>query len=173
MPKAKVGDRVRIQYSRLPERGAAPDKPRGPRMVEFTVGNHDVISSVSLGVVGMAPGERKRLMLQPEEAYGTVRPGLIKEIARKCFPKQLVLRVGKRLTAVNSASGRRWRVRVVELKPESVVVDGNHSLAGRVVELEISLVSLQSPKPNDGQPQTTWETRGDRLLRAKHPPGSN
>ena len=73
-----------------------------------------------------------------------MKPGLIKEIPRAKFPKRLTLRVGKRLTALSTWTGRRRRVKVVEIKPKSVVVDGNHLLAGKVVELEVTLISVDS-----------------------------
>ena len=43
-----------------------------------------------------------------------------------------------------ASSGRRQRVRVVEINPDSVTVDGNHPLAGKVIELEVNLISLDS-----------------------------
>jgi peptidylprolyl isomerase len=154
MNTAKIGDRVRIQYSRLPQRAAASGVPHGQRMVEFTVGSNDVLRSLSLGVVGMAPGDRKQLKLQPQQAYGAVKPKLIRQIPRKRFPQHLALKVGKRLTAFVASSGRRERVRIVKIGPDSVTVDGNHPLAGKVVELEISLLSLDSSSnANKQKPQ--------------------
>ena len=151
---AKLGDRVRIQYSRVPTNGAGTDKPRAPRTLEFTVGSAKLLASVSLGVVGMAPGDRKRLSLQPNEAYGVLQPGLVQEIPRQRFPKHLVLRVGKKLTATERVSRRRRRVRVVEIRPGAVVVDGNHPLAGQVIELEIGLITLDSSSnANKSMPQ--------------------
>ncbi len=149
MPSAKVGDRVCVQYARVKERPAvagkpADRKPADPKTLEFTVGSREVMSGLSLGVVGMAQGEEKLLTLQPTEAYGPVKPGLIKEIPRHQFPKHLVLRVGKRLTALGGTSGRRRQVRVVEINPKSVLVDGNHLLAGKVVELQVRLISVDS-----------------------------
>jgi FKBP-type peptidyl-prolyl cis-trans isomerase 2 len=83
-----------------------------------------------------------------------VRANLIREIPRQRFPKHVVLRVGKRLTAVNVVSGRRRRVRIVEIKPDAVVVDGNHPLAGKVVVFEVGLISLDSSSnANKGKPQ--------------------
>ena len=154
MHTAKPGDRVRVRYSRLSKRkapaGTAPvttaPETTAPetKELEFTVGSDEVMPGLSLGVVGMAQGEEKHLTLQPAEAYGPVKPGLIKEIPRHQFPKSLVLRVGKRLVALASASGRRRRVRIVEINAKSVLVDGNHALAGKVVELDVRLISLES-----------------------------
>jgi len=154
MHTAQIGDRVRIQYSRLPQRAAAPGIPHGQKTLEFTVGSEDVFPSLSLAVVGMAPGDRKQLMLQPQEAYGAVKPKLIRQIPRQRFPQHIALKVGKRLTAFVASSGRRQRIRVVKINSDSVTVDGNHPLAGKVIELEVNLISLDSSSnANKEKPQ--------------------
>ena len=161
MHKANVGDRVRIQYARIPQRGARQNKARLPKTCEFTVGSKDVLPSLSLGVVGMAPGDRKQLTLQPQEAYGAVKPKLIRQIPRQRFPQHLALKVGKCLTAFVAASGRRERVRVVEINSDSVTVDGNHPLAGKVIELEVNLISVDSSSnANKRKPQFDLGGRG-------------
>jgi len=142
MDPVKVGDRVSVQYARVRKQTSVAAKLPETKQLEFTVGSDAVMPGLSQGVMGMVAGEQKRLTLQPSDAYGPVQPGLIKEIPRAQFPKRLTLRVGKRLTALGGASGRRRRVRVVEIKPKSVLVDGNHPLAGKVVELEVTLISV-------------------------------
>ncbi len=149
MSIAQLGDRVRVEYARLSKRKANDAVPLPPKMLEFIVGGPDVMPGLSVGVVGMAQGELKHLTLQPEDAYGPVKPGLVKEIPRHQFPKHLTLRVGKQLMALASASGRRRRVRIVEIKPKSVMVDGNHALAGKIVELEVRLMSVDPSAETD------------------------
>jgi peptidylprolyl isomerase len=154
MPTAQLGDRVRIQYSRLPQRAAARGVSHGQKTLEFTVGSREVFPTLSFGVIGMAPGERKQFTLQPHEAYGKIKRKLVRKIPRTRFPQRLVLTVGKRLMAVRGIAGRRRRVTVVEIRPDSVIVDGNHPLAGKVVELEVSLLSLDSSSnSNQRKPQ--------------------
>jgi peptidylprolyl isomerase len=144
MNTAKLGDRVRVQYLGLREDGSAAGRSHGRKVLEFTVGSKEVIRGISLGVVGMAEGEQKRLTLQPKDAYGAVRPRLIKEVPLQRFPSRLELFVGKRLTATSINTGRRRRIEVAELRPDTVVVDGNHPLAGEILEVELQLVSLDS-----------------------------
>jgi peptidylprolyl isomerase len=118
------------------------------------VGSHAILRGLSLGVIGMTQGELKRLQLQPQDAYGTVEKRLIREIPRAQFPPHLTLRVGKRLTARLRKTGRRRMVRIVQVKSESVRVDGNHPLAGRVVTLEVHLISVDSSaNANRSNPQ--------------------
>ncbi len=140
---------MRVRYSRISP-GAATNRQPGRKTCEFTVGSSEVFSTLSLGVVGMAPGDRKQLTLQPLEAYGAVRPKLIRHVPRARFPEHLVLHVGKRLAAVQGIAGRRRRVTVVEIGPETVTVDGNHPLAGRVIELEVKLIAIDSSANGNG-----------------------
>ena len=145
MHTAQLGDRVRIKYARVRAPSATRLKPPTPKTLEFTVGAPDTIAKLSVGVVGMIQGQNKRVTLQPSEAYGAVKPKLIREIPRRRFPTHLALKVGQRFTTIDKKSGRRRRVTVVQIKPHSVVVDGNHPLAGKVVELDVVLISVDSP----------------------------
>lgn len=140
MRTAQIGDRVRVQYSRLLP-GAAARRTQSETCV-FMVGSRDVFPTLSLGVVGMAAGDHKQLSLPPAEAYGPVHPKLIRQIPRARFPKHLILQVGKRLTAIQKLARRRRRVTVVEINADSVTVDGNHPLAGKVIELEVRLLAI-------------------------------
>jgi peptidylprolyl isomerase len=154
MHNAKVGDRVRVKCRRLPHATAEPQKPNKTKTFEFTVGSREVTPGLSSGVTGMAPGERKRLTLQPPEAYGPVQPCLIREIPRRRLSDRIVVNVGKRLTHFEPVSGIRERMRVVEIKEDVLVVDGNHPLAGQVIELDVLLVSVDpSPHANKSRPQ--------------------
>lgn len=159
MNRAKLGDRVRVQYLGLLRDGNATEKHRGRQVLEFVVGSKEVIPGISLAVVGMAKGEAKRLTLQPKDAYGAVRRKLIREIPRQRFPSHLDLCVGKRLTSIGVTSGRRRPVQVVEIKRDTVIVDGNHPLAGKILEVEVQLVSLASSSADAGKAR--HELRGE------------
>jgi len=153
MIEAQLGDRVQVQYVRIPETGAVTDTTRGQKNCEFTVGSSEVFPALSIGVIGMTPGHHKRLTLQPHEAHGHVQRRRIWLIPRSRFPSKLVLEVGKRLSMKGTTAGRRRRVRVFEINLDSVLVDGNHPLAGKVIVLDIMLLSLVSHElsPNSSQ----------------------
>ncbi len=144
MQNANVGDRVRVKCRRVSQSDAAKRRVRKTRTFEFTVGSREVAPGLSAGVVEMAPGQSRRMTLQPEDAYGPAHPWLVREIARRRVPKDMELRVGKWLTHVEPVSGHRERVRIIEVKRYSIVVDANHPLAGKVVELDVMLVSVDS-----------------------------
>lgn len=151
MTRAKLGDRVRVQYLTLKQDGNDIEFSRDRRLMEFTVGSDEVISGISFGVVGMAKGEKKRLKLQPKEAYGAVRNKLIKEVSRQRFPSAMNLHIGQRVIATGRTTGRRRSVEIVGLKPDTVVVDGNHPLAGKILDVEVQLISLSATAAGPGE----------------------
>jgi len=154
MHNAKVGDRVRVKCRRLPLADADPQKPHKAKTFEFTVGSREVAPGLSNGVTGMAPGERKRLTLQPPDAYGPVQPCLLREIPRRRLSDRMAVHVGQRLTHYEPVSGIRERMTVVEIKDEVLIVDGNHPLAGQVIDLDVMVISVDpSPNANKSRPQ--------------------
>ena len=138
--KAKLGDHVRIEYSGQFKDEKAGLQRLGREVFEFTIGSSEVMPGINKGVVGMVEGERKQMTLRPQDAYGEFRPQLIQEIPRSRLPSDVVLKVGKRLTTIGVKSGRRRKVKIVELTSTTVVVDGNHPLAGKTVEVEFQLL---------------------------------
>lgn len=140
---AQIGDRVRVGYSRrLP--GLTGVRRSRENKCEFMVGSRDTFSTLSLGVVGMALGDRRQLSVPPAEAYGTVEARLIRHIPRAQLPERLIIYVGKRLRGIHKLARRSRRVTVVEIGADSVTVDGNHPLAGRVIALDVRLLAITS-----------------------------
>ncbi len=144
MSKVKVGDRVRVQYLGLLTGGRPAASAHGREVLNFTAGSARVMPGLSFGVVGMAVGEQKRLRLTAEQAYGLVDPKLIKEVPRNRFAPGLELAVGKELQSTGAKSGRKRRFKIVEVRPDAVVVDANHPLAGEAVEVELQLIALRT-----------------------------
>lgn len=69
MSHVRLGDRVRIQYTQLRTRKKVWYRARVPKVLDFTAGDDAVISSISYGVLGMIPGERKRVTPSAEESF--------------------------------------------------------------------------------------------------------
>jgi FKBP-type peptidyl-prolyl cis-trans isomerase 2 len=140
---AKVGDRVRIQYTRIGKSGV--DRSLGaPRALEFTVGDKHVLPGLSSRVEGMHPGEQKCITLEPAEAFGNVQAKLIREIPRDRLNTKSRLEVGMVLNARSHDPERKRRVRIVEIKPDSILIDGNHPQAGKSIDLAVNLISIDS-----------------------------
>ena len=77
---AKAGDTVDMNYTGTLADGTVFDSNVDPKFnhvtpFEFTLGVGQVISGWDKGIVGMKVGEKKRLVIGPEDAYGSTGAG--------------------------------------------------------------------------------------------------
>jgi peptidylprolyl isomerase len=154
MRTVQQGDRVRVHFIQRTHRGDTSSS-RGRAPLELTVGTeHRRLPGLGLALVGLNEGERVRLLVPPEQAYGRSRPERVRRLARARFPDDEVLAVGSRVR-VTDRKGRRRLVRVVEVQRDAVVVDANHPWAGQTVALEVEVVSIGAPpsRGDGGSPE--------------------
>ena len=138
MRQAAIGDTVRVHYRGTLEDGSEFDSSAGRDPLEFTLGGGQIIPGFEQAVVGMAEGESKSVTLQPDDAYGQMRPELIHAVGRDQIPPEVELHVGAELSATD-AEGNQTRLVVVELSDEHVTLDANHPLAGAALTFELQL----------------------------------
>jgi len=94
----------------------------------------------------MAINEEKRICVQPEDAYGPVDPKGFKEVAKSEIPVE-ALEVGTTLHA-RGPRGEDFSVRVSEIRPETVILDLNHPLAGKVLNFDVRILNIE---PGQGE----------------------
>jgi peptidylprolyl isomerase len=140
---AKDGDRVRVHYTGRLEGGQVFDSSRGGEPLEFTVGAGEVIAGFDEAVRGMSVGETKTVEIEPEDAYGPRREGLVATIERERAQFPVEPQVGMNL-ALPLQDGSQLEVVVTEVTPEHVTIDGNHPLAGEKLIFDVELVGNEA-----------------------------
>jgi len=138
---ASPGDTVRVHYTGKLEDGQTFDSSAGGEPIAFQLGAGQVIPGFEEAVVGMAPGERKTITLDPDQAYGEHRDDLVFTVPRTQFPEDMTLEEGLRVTATTQ-SGQQIDMTVVKLADDAVTLDANHPLAGKTLVFDIELVEI-------------------------------
>jgi peptidylprolyl isomerase len=148
MRTAKLGDRVQVHYlKRLQDGSVASSRGRAP--LELTVGvNHPRLPGLGLALVGLAVGQSTTLRVPPEQAYGVRDPDRVRQLDRRRFPTEHTFVIGEWARA-QSDRGRRL-VRVLEVRDDVVIVDGNHRGAGQTLELKVKLLTIQDVEASSG-----------------------
>jgi len=136
-----VGDHVRVNYTGRFENGSVFDSSEGHEPLEFTVGAEEVIAGFDRAVIGLKPGERCQVIIPPADGYGEHIPEMVAEVERHLIPNNEQLVLGSMLE-VSMENGQSLEVQVVELSGESVVLDGNHPLAGKELHFEIEVLGF-------------------------------
>jgi peptidylprolyl isomerase len=105
------------------------------------MGQGQLIAGFERAVADLAPGESCTVTLAPDEAYGDVNPAMIQEVPRHLMPEGVELTTGMVLQG-QADDGRVDRFTVVSFTEETVRLDANHPLAGKVLTFEIELVEV-------------------------------
>jgi FKBP-type peptidyl-prolyl cis-trans isomerase 2 len=153
MRTVQQGDRVRVHFVKRTLRGDV-DSSRGRTPLELTIGtDHRRLPGLGLALVGLGEGQRVMLVVPPEQAYGLPLANRLRRLARSRFPEGESLAVGNWVRATDR-HGHRRLVRVVEARPDRVVVDTNHPWAGQAVALEVEVVLILDESPDQADPGT-------------------
>ncbi|MEJ7737324.1 MAG: peptidylprolyl isomerase [Chitinophagaceae bacterium] len=141
MRQVKNGDTVKVHYHGRLTDGTTFDSSEGREPLEFEVGSGMVIKGFDDGVMGMKVGDKKKLEIPSEEAYGEINPEMLVEFPTEQFPVDMKPEVGMRLNMTNG-SGQVIPVEITEVKEESVILDANHPLAGEALIFDIELMEI-------------------------------
>jgi len=104
-------------------------------------GYQQVFPRVEEALEGMSEGESCGLTLEPEDGFGEYDENLLRVEPRSAFPADLS--VGMQFEGVAKESGERQLYIVTDVAGESVVVDGNHPLAGKRISVNCMVTSVR------------------------------
>jgi FKBP-type peptidyl-prolyl cis-trans isomerase SlpA len=90
----------------------------------------------------MKLNEKKTITVAKEEAYGDVNKDLIQEVKKTELPQDMTPEVGMGLVS-KSPDGQEMNLMVVEVKEESIVIDGNHPLAGKELVFDLEVIEIK------------------------------
>ncbi|SON57303.1 FKBP-type peptidyl-prolyl cis-trans isomerase SlyD [Hartmannibacter diazotrophicus] len=141
MTQAKSGDTVRIHYVGKLTDGTEFDSSAGRDPLIFQVGSGQIIPGLDRQIEGMEVGAAQTLTIPADEAYGPHDPAKIQSLPRSTVPEDLDVATGMRLQA-RTTTGDTIALQVVEVSPETIVVDANHPLAGKDLVFDVELVEI-------------------------------
>ena len=151
MSQVKNGDTVSIHYTGKLDDGTVFDSSVGGRPITFTLGAGEVIPGFETGTVGMSVGEKRDIVIPPEQAYGPYFEELVKVVPREAFPSNVMPTIGQSFE-MQLPSGEGIPVRIIDIEGDEVTLDANHLLAGETLYFNIELVRIDSLASSIGAP---------------------
>jgi FKBP-type peptidyl-prolyl cis-trans isomerase SlyD len=139
---------VTIDYLiRMGEQETYP--PNGePEEISFCLGWGAMPPGLEEAMLGLEPGDQKKVHLKPDEAYGDFDLELVMEVPRTDFAPDLELRPGQVFETENDEGHVVYFI-VQEIKDDLVVIDFNHPLAGKALEVSFTVRQVRESTPED------------------------
>ncbi len=144
MSAIAAGSAVKIHYT-LTVDGETVDSSRGREPLAYTQGQGMLVPGVEAGLAGMSAGEKKHLSVAAKDGYGEPDPELMLTAPREAFAQLGDLKVGSTVRA--SGPDGEFRAIVSAIGETVVTLDLNHPLAGKTLEFDVEVVSVE-PAPS-------------------------
>jgi FKBP-type peptidyl-prolyl cis-trans isomerase SlyD len=111
--------------------------------VQYLHGGYgDLLPALERALDGKRVGERVTVRLEPEDAFGEYDETLLRVEPRSVFPA--VLEVGMQFEGIPGAAAEDTIYTVTDIAGESVVLDGNHPLAGIGLEIRCAVRAVRA-----------------------------
>ena len=141
MSQAKNGDTVKVHFTGRLENGEVFVKSEEDQPVELALGTGELIPGVERAIVGMEVGEKKTITVPPEQAFGPKREELVVEVEKSDLPEHVTPAIGKGLR-IRRSDGDDIHVIISEITENTVILDGNHPLAGVTLFFDLELMGI-------------------------------
>ena len=109
---------------------------------QFIQGQHITLPAIEQQVTGMHPGERKTFSLSAEEGFGPYDETKLQSIPTAQLPRDA--REGDIIEIITNDDASKI-ARVVSILPEKAVLDLNHPLAGKPLNVTLEIVKIENP----------------------------
>jgi FKBP-type peptidyl-prolyl cis-trans isomerase SlyD len=139
MPKAiEPNSFVIVEYSLRDDDGDlldASDAEDG-EPIEYVHGYGMLVPGLEAALAGLKVGDEREIVVPASSGYGERDEDLVMEVDRAELPDEVA--VGDEIVA-EAHDGDEVTMEVVEVKPDAVVVDANHPLAGMTLHYKLKV----------------------------------
>jgi FKBP-type peptidyl-prolyl cis-trans isomerase SlyD len=140
---------VSIDYTLKDSLGNIIDSSEGAAPLEYLHGHNNLIPGLESELVGMSVGDEKKVVVAPEDAYGLRQEDATQLIPADAFPPDMEVEPGIALEMRDTTTNQVFEVYVTEVRPEGVVVDFNHPLAGESLHFDVKIVDIRPASPDE------------------------
>lgn len=145
VPTIADGMLVTLEYTlTLPDKSVA-DTNVGKEPFSYTQGSHLIVPGLEKALTGMKAGDKKRVVVPADQAYGAYDSG-----KRLTVPKTKVPADARVGSVLQDKAGRV--LRVVETTPDSVILDANHPLAGKELTFDVKILKVEQAPQEEKKP---------------------
>ncbi len=137
----KNDDTVQVHYTGTLTDGSVFDSSLDRDPLEFTMGKQMLIAGFENAVMGKEVGDKVKVTIAPEDAYGDVDSELIFEVPLSEVPEHITPEPGLQLQLSNEEG--IMNVTIDDVTEDSIMLNANHPLAGQTLTFEIEIIAVK------------------------------
>ena len=138
MSVVKENSSVKVHYTGRLTDNTVFDSSVDREPLEVKLGEGKLIPGFEKGLYGLSAGEKTTIKIQASEAYGNIVEERVQEVEKQYVPDTVF--AGQQLTAETPEGP--ITVVVKEIKEATVVLDGNHPLAGKDLIFDLEVIEV-------------------------------
>lgn len=135
------GTVVAMDYALKDDEGRLIDQSQPGQPLTYLHGHKNIIPGLEAALEGKATGDTVEVRVDPANGYGEPNPALEQVVPRDSFQGIEALEVGMQFQA--STDQGPISVRVVKVDDDDVTVDGNHPLAGKHLNFNVTVQEVR------------------------------
>lgn len=131
-----------MDYALKDDDGTVLDQSQPGQPLTYLHGHSNIIPGLEAALEGKTSGESVEVRVDPASGYGEPNPALEQVVPRDRFEGVESLEVGMQFQA-NTDQGP-VSVRVTKVDDDDVTVDGNHPLAGKHLNFDVTITEVRA-----------------------------
>ena len=133
---------VSFHYKLTDDDGINIDSSEGKEPLGYLHGAGNIIPGLEKALEGKKVGDSLTVAVTADEGYGEVQKELIQEVPREAFQGIDTIELGMQFEA-QTGQGGTVPVTVIAVTDEIVTVDGNHPLAGKNLNFDVTIEEVR------------------------------
>ena len=131
---------VTLRFKVSDSQGKTLEESREP-MVYLHGGYGNTLPKIEEALEGQLAGYQTTLALEPQDAFGLRDEALVQTIPRAKFPPGV--KIGGQLEG-RGEDGKALAFTVMKIKGDTVILDGNHPLAGKALRFSLAVTDVRA-----------------------------
>ncbi len=141
------GTVVAIDYVLKDDDGKLLDQSQPDQPLIYLHGHKNIIPGLESALLGRTEGESLEVRVTPVDGYGEANPELEQVVPRDRFQGVESLEVGMQFQAGTDQGP--VTVRIVKVDDDDVTVDGNHPLAGKHLNFDVTVQNIRTASEDE------------------------
>jgi FKBP-type peptidyl-prolyl cis-trans isomerase SlyD len=139
---------VAITYILKDDEGKVLDSNEGKTPMHYLHGHGNIVPGLERALEGKSAGDKVQAVIEPQDGYGEYIESRIFEVPKEELGPRVAPQKGMVLT-MRGPNGVAIPVTVLKVKLRTVVMDGNHQLAGKRLHFSVGVDSVRKAKKEE------------------------